>query len=175
MPNINRTLSPFLGGTGNPDTYVEPTAQYAGGDLGTTWDVGNRAYTKVAVSPSAVAIAANQLAFWSDRSNYQVTNVSTQANLGGVATSFKNNIAGIFRSAVPAGAACFILVRGYNVPVKEAGAGAPGMLLVANTGTAADALGTAIATAPGTQTIGVVTAATSGGNCNADVDISTIP
>lgn len=174
MPNVNRNLTPFLGQTGNPDTAVEPVP-YAGGDLGTSWDVNNRTYTKVTVATAATAVQPNQLAFWSDRANYVVTNVSTGANLGGVATSFRNNVAGVFRSAVPAGSGCFILIRGYNVPVREAGAAAGGQLLTANTGTNADALGTVVATYPGTQVIGVAISATSGGVCNADIDIGNIP
>jgi hypothetical protein len=176
MPNVNRSLVPFLGQTGNPDTAVETsTPGYAGGDLGTAWDYNNRTYMKVTLAAGSNAGAANQLCFWADRANYIVTNVSTQANLGGVATSFRNNVAGIIRGTVPPGAGFFILIRGYNIPVKEAGAAAGGMLLTANTGTNADALGTAVATYPGTQVIGVVVSATTGGNCGADIDIGNIP
>jgi hypothetical protein len=174
MPNVNRAISPFVN-TGNPDTAVEiPGTVYAGGDLGTAFDYNNRTYQKVTVDPAAVAVLSNQLAFWSNRALYQVTNVSTAGNIGGVAGSFRNNVAGVFRGAVPAGSQCFILLRG-PATVREAGAALPGMILVANTGTAADALGIAIGTGPGLQPLGVVTTATGGGVCTANMDIENIP
>jgi tRNA G18 (ribose-2'-O)-methylase SpoU len=189
MPNVNRIISPFLGGTGNPDTYTETASTtpgsyspYAGGDLGTAYDTNDRTYQKVTLDSGATsatpagAVAANQLAYWKDRSNYIVTNDSRFALFAGTANSFRNNVAGLFRSAVAAGANCFILQRGRQVNVKEVGSATTGMLLVASTSTtAADALGVAINTAAPCMPLGVVTTATSGTTCVADFDIPNIP
>ena len=71
-------------------------------------------------------MAANQLAYWKDKSQYIVTNDVTQANaanMAGVAwanSGFRNYVAGIFRSAVTAGRYCDILQRGRNISVSEA-------------------------------------------------------
>lgn len=189
MPNVNRIISPYLGGTGNPDTYVEQTSAvpgafspYAGGDLGTAYDTNDKAYQKVTLDSGATsatptgAVAANQLAYWKDRSNYVVTNDSRFALFANTALSFRNNVAGLFRSAVPAGANCFVLQRGRNVSVKEVGSATPGMQLVASTSTtAADALGVAINTAAPCTPLGVVITATSGTTCTADFDMPNIP
>lgn len=187
MPNVNRIISPFIG-TGNPDTYTEPVSTtpgayqpYAGGDLGNAYDFNDKAYQKVRLDSGATSatptgvVAANQVAFWKDRGNYVVTNDSRFAMFNGVANSFRNNVAGLFRAAVPAGSQCFVLIRGRQVNVKEAGSATEGMLLEANSGTNADALGVAVGTAPSYYTIGVVTTATTATVCVADFDIPNIP
>jgi hypothetical protein len=188
MPNVNRIISPFIG-NGNPDTYYEtislaPGASlpYAGGDTGNTYDSNDKTYQKVILDSGATsstpagAVAANQLAYWKDRANYIVTNDSRFALFSNTALSFRNNVAGLFRSAVPAGSTCFVLQRGRAVTVKEAGSATPGMLLVANTSTTAcDTLGVAINTAAPCETVGVVRTATSGTTCVADFDMPNIP
>lgn len=178
MPNVNRILSPFIG-SGNPDTYFE-VVQYAGGDLGTSFDYNDKAYQKVTLDSGATSatptglVAANQLAFWKDRANYVVTNDSRMALFNNVADSFRNNVAGVFRTAVPPGAGCFVLIRGRNIPVK-ASAGAAGAVMVANTGTAADASATALGTGPSYQALGTATASAAGGNISVNFDIPNIP
>jgi hypothetical protein len=188
MPNVNRIISPFLGSTGNPDTYVElpnpsPGAYspYAGGDLGNAYDYNDRTYQKVTLDSGATsatptgAVAANQVAFWKDRTNYVVTNDARFALFNNVANSYANNVAGIFRATIPPGSGCFVLIKGRAIPVKSAGATA-GMMMVANQGsTAADASGTAIGTPPPTQSIGVAIASSAGGNTSVDVDMPNIP
>jgi hypothetical protein len=187
MPNVNRQISPFVGG-GNPDTFTEPVSTtpgayqpYAGGDLGTIYDYNDKTYQKVRLDSGATAatatgvVAANQLAFWKDRSQYLVTNDSTQALFAGAANSFRNNVAGVFRSAVAAGYQCFVLTKGRQINLKEAGSATAGMILEANSGTAADSLGIAVGTGPGYIGLGVVTTATSGTTCVADFDIPGIP
>lgn len=188
MPNVNRIISPYIG-NGNPDTYTElasttPGANlpYAGGDLGTAYDSNDKTYQKVVLDSGATsatptgAVAANQLAYWKDRANYIVTNDSRFAMFGGTANSFRNNVAGLFRSAVPAGAAFFVLQRGRSVNVKEVGSATQGMQLVASTSTtAADALGVAINTAAPCTPLGIVITATSGTTCVADFDMPNIP
>ena len=180
MPNANRTQT-FYNPTGNPDTYNSATL-YVPGQLGQAYDVNDRAYQCVQLDSAATAssvtgiVAVNELAFWKDRSQYLVTNDPSQCLFGGVANSYRNNVAGIFRTAVTAGNFCNVLQRGRNINVKEAGSATAGMTLCANpSSTAADALGTAIATASPTQQIGVVVTATAANVAVADVDIPNIP
>ncbi len=191
MPNVNRTISPFIQ-SGNPDTDYQTgpfTAStpgnfipYAGGDLGTAFDYNDKAYQKVYLDSGATsgtpagAVAATQLAYWKDRANYIVTNDSRFALFSDTLLSFRNNCAGLFRAAVPAGSFCFVLQRGRNVRVKEVGSATPGMVLIPSTSTtAADALGVAINTAPNCMPIGICIVATSGTTCTADFDLPNIP
>lgn len=192
MPNVNRITSPFIA-SGNPDTDYQTGAfpgsatpgdniPYAGGDLGNAYDYNDKAYQKVyldsgatSATPSGV-VAASQLAYWKDRANYIVTNDSRFALFGGTANSFRNNVAGLFRAAVPAGSFCWVLQRGRNVNVKEAGSATQGMQLVASTSTtAADSLGVAINTAAPCTPLGVVITATVATTCVADFDMPNIP
>jgi hypothetical protein len=180
MPNANRIQSLYVS-TGNPDTVNDSTLLRPG-ELGAAYDVTDRAYQLVQCDSGATAatpagvVAANELAYWKDRSNYLVTNDSRFGLLSGIANSQRNNVAGIFRNAVTAGNYCFVLQRGRNISVKEVGSATAGMTLCASTSTtAADALGTAIGTSSPTQQIGIVVTATSGTTCVADVDIPNIP
>lgn len=188
MPNVNRNPSPYIG-NGNPDTDYQTgpfpgsgAIPYAGGDLGVAYDWNDRAYQKVyldsgatSATPSGV-VAATQLAYWKDRANYIVTNDSRFGLLGNTALSFRNNVAGLFRSAVPSGSFCWVLQRGRQVNVKEVGSATPGQVLIASTSTtAADTLGVAINTAPNCLPLGVVVTATSGVTCVADFDMPNIP
>lgn len=191
MPNVNRIISPFIA-SGNPDTDVQTgtftpatpgtNIPYAGGDLGNAYDFNDKTYQKVyldsgatSASPAGV-VAATQLAYWKDRTNYIVTNDSRFAMFGGVANSWRNNIAGLFRAAVPAGSFCWVLQRGRAVNVKEAGSATQGMILISDTSTtAAQALGVAINTAPNCMTLGVVITATAAGTCSVDFDMPNIP
>jgi hypothetical protein len=170
MPQV-ATFTPFIPGTGNPDTAYEATP-YTAGQVGKPFPWGNMTYMEVQVHSGANATAAGQVAFWQDRANNVVTNVAANALLNAVATSNRNNVAGIFRGVIPAGSYGFIVTQGTGVPVLEAGAGAGGMQLVANTGTAADALGVAIGTPAPVQQIGVVTANFSGGKVTATINIT---
>jgi len=180
MPNADRTQSVYID-TGNPDTFNASTL-YHGGDLGAAFDVADRAYQIVqcdsgatAAAPSGI-VAVNTLAYWKDRSVYLVTNDSRFGLFAGQANSFRNNVAGVFRNAVTAGNYCALLQRGRNINVKEAGSATGGMSLCSDTSTtAAQALGTAIATSSPTQQIGVVVTATAANVCVADIDIPNIP
>lgn len=191
MPNVNRIISPYIQ-NGNPDTDYQtvsynPTTPganlpYAGGDIGNAYDANDKAYQKVyldsgatSASPSGV-VAATQLAYWKDRGNYIVTNDSRFALLNNTALSFRNNVAGVFRAAVPAGSFCWVLQRGRAINLKEVGSATPGMILVASTSTtAADSLGVAINTAAPCMPLGVVRTSTSGTTCVADFDLPNIP
>ena len=180
MPNANRVQTVYMS-TGNPDT-INVTELGRMGELGQAYDWNDRGYQLVKVDSGCTAstgtgvVAANQLAFWKDRSQYLVTNNSPQALFGVVADSYRNNVAGIFRNAVTAGNYTHILIRGRNIAVKEAGSATQGMLLVANTSSvAADSLGIAVNTAATNQLLGVVRTATVTTTCYADVDIPNIP
>jgi hypothetical protein len=182
--------------TGNPDTTNiapgdwGPTATTVGmggqpGSLGIRFEAGNpfNAYQRVQLDSGAVStnltgvVAANQLAYWKDKSNYIVTNDVTQANAvpgGGAITNsgFRNFVAGIFRSAVTAGRYCDILQRGRNISVKTTGTPAIGDFLVSDTSTtAAQAATVTTGTAPTCKTIGVVVGLTVANVTPCDVDI----
>lgn len=180
MPNANRSQT-FYSPTGNPET-MNSASLYFPGQLGQAFDANDRTYQTVQLDSGATSatatgvVAANQLAFWKDRATYLVTNVAAAALFGGVANSYRNNVAGVFAMAVTAGYYCNVIQRGRAVNLKEAGSATAGMSLCANaSSTAADALGTAIATASPTQNLGVVITATSGVTCVADLDIPNIP
>lgn len=182
MPNVNTGQSAYLGSTGSFDTYQEASPGYAPGDLGVRFDSNDRSYQRVVLDSGATsstpagAVAANMLAYWKNRSTYTVTNDSRFALFNNTANSFRNNIAGVFRAAVTAGNACFVLQRGRQINVKEAGSATAGMILISDTSTtAAEGLGVAINTAPNCQTLGVVYTATAANVAVVDVDIASIP
>jgi hypothetical protein len=144
--------------TGNPDTTnitptdfgTNPTAVGMGGQpgsLGIRFEASppDRAYQRVQLDSGATAtslsgvVAANQLAYWKDKSKYLVTNDSAQA-LGGAGlgtSAFRNFIAGIFRSAVTAGNYCDILQKGRAISVKTTGSPVQGDSIVGDTSTTA--------------------------------------
>ncbi len=180
MPNNNRVQTQYVV-TGNPDT-VNTADPYFAGQIGQSFDVNDREYqfvqsdSGITAGTPAGLIAANQLAYWKDRSQYIVTNDSRQALFANTLLSFRNNVAGVFRNAVTPGNYCFVLQRGRAINVKEAGSATPGMQLIASTSTtAADTLGVAINTAANCIPLGVVITATAANVCVADLDIPGIP
>lgn len=192
MPNTNRDQTPYLP-TGNPDTtniHPLPTATDPGqnwrpGELGKAFDYNDRAYQRVKLDSGVSAsntvgvVAANQLAFWKDRSNYIVTNDKRFALLGGVANSFANNVAGVFRTAVDAGHVCDILQRGYNIPVTATAGLTAGEQVVADvTADTAYADGPInVGTAITYQVLGVCRTSSTGaaGTAYVNFDIPNIP
>ena len=183
MPNSERKQTVYVA-TGNPDTVNDATTilQYAG-QLGQGYDTNDRKYqyvqmdSGVTAATPAGAVAAGDIAYWMDRSVYKVTNGSRFALLGATASSFRNNVAGVFRNASAThGNGIFILQRGRAISVNEAGSATPGMILISDTSTtASQTLGVAINTAPQAIQLGVVRTATSAGQCVADLDIPDIP
>jgi hypothetical protein len=119
-------------------------------------------------------VAANQLAYWKDKSQYLVTNDSAQA-LGGAGianNAFRNFIAGIFRSAVTAGNYCDVLQAGQNISVKTTGSPAVGDNLVGDTSaTAAQAATVAAGTQITVMSIGKVRGINVANVTPCDVDI----
>jgi hypothetical protein len=184
MPNINRDQTLYVP-TGNPDTWSQEVLQRPG-ELGKAYDVNDRTYQRVKLDSGATAantvgvVAANQLAFWKDKANYIVTNDKRQALLGGVANSFANNVAGVFRSAVTAGHYCDILIRGRNIPVAVATADEAsvtgGVSVIADvTADTASVDGVAVGTACTYQKLGVCRTASSSNVAYADIDLVNIP
>jgi hypothetical protein len=183
--------------TGNPDTTnITPTdfgtsATAVGmggqpGSLGIRFEASppDRAYQRVQLDSGATAstsvgvVAANQLAYWKDKSKYIVTNDVAQANaanMQGVAmtnSGFRNFVAGIFRVAGTAGNYVDILQRGRAISVKTTGSPVAGDFLVSDTSTSTAQAATVTAgTAPTCKTIGVVTGAAVANVTPCDVDI----
>jgi hypothetical protein len=138
MDNIlSLTATPYIAGSGNPDTAFEVIntvagsfSPYAPGDLGKLFVQGDRIYQKVILDAGAVAVAVGQLLFWRDRSNYIVTNNADDGLLSDVPESYRNNVAGSIRGIIPVNSQFFMLIHGNNVPILEAGAATPGMMLI---------------------------------------------
>lgn len=173
--------------TGNPDTTNISSADFNSGGgqpggLGLEHESGfpDRTYQRVQLDSGATlstptgAVAANQSAYWKDKSAYIVTNDSRFA-MGGAAAAgaFRNYGAGIFRLAATAGNYIDVLKRGKNIPLKDGGNtfAAGETVILENDTTAAAFDRTAVGTAPSSQQIGVARGAASGGNVNVDVDI----
>ena len=179
MPNVNRNQTVYLT-TGNPDT-LNDSSLFRGGELGLCFDVNDRAYQIVQCDSGATAatatgvVAANQVAFWKDRSVYLVTNNTPVAQGGQTTNAYRNEVAGIFRTAVTAGNFCAILVRGRNIAVKSDGNGGVGQTCIANSGTAADVTNIAVGSAITYRPLGIMTGAAAGGNINVDLDLQNIP
>lgn len=175
--------------TGNPDTTNISSTDFNSlggqpGSLGIKFEATppDRAYQRVQLDSGATSatsvgvVAANQLAYWKDKSKYIVTNDVNQANAVNnqalTNNGFRNFVAGIFRSAVTAGNFCDILQRGRNISVKTTGSPAAGDFLVSDTSTSAAQAATVTAgTAPTCKTIGVVTGPAVANVTPCDVDI----
>lgn len=182
--------------TGNPDTTNITPADWGGtatqvgmggqpGGLGIRHETSpaSNAYQRVQLDSGAVAangvgvVAANQLAYWKNKSTYTVTNDFRQANANGtgIATAnsgFRNFVAGIFRSAVTAGNYCDILQRGQRISIATTGSPAAGDVLVSDT-TASTSRAAVVAagTAPGVKALGIATGPAVANVTPADIDI----
>lgn len=190
MANANRQSAGTIWlPTGNPDTTNISTTDFNSlggqpGSLGIRFEANppDRAYQRVQLDSGATAanavgvVAANQLAYWKDKSKYIVTNDFKQANAtsgAAVANSgFRNFVAGIFRTAVTAGSYCDVLQRGLNISVATTGSPAAGDFLVSDTtASTAQAATVTAGTAPTCKTIGVVRGAAVANVTPCDVDI----
>jgi hypothetical protein len=191
MADANRTSAGTIWlPTGNPDTTNISSADFNSmggqpGSLGTRFQASppDRAYQRVQLDSGATAsnavgvVAANQLAYWKDKSKYIVTNDFRQANATGtgiasVNSGFRNFVAGVFRSAVTAGNYCDILQRGRSISVKTTGSPAAGDILVGDTtASTAQAATVTPGTAPTVKAIGVVTGPAVANVTPCDVDI----
>lgn len=201
MPAIfGRIANPFMP-NGTPNLTNAPSPPYAPGEIGKVFvdqNTGN-GYIRVFLDSGATssttvgAVAANQLAFWKDRSKNLVTN-DPNFNDTGTPASCVNRVAGIFQTAVTAAPGtnnslgqpvqyyCDLLVYGKNVPVlaTQGVVVAPGSAVIADGTTGRSKCVTNVTTAPTQQLLGYSRSSTvSGlagtlGTFNADVNIGFI-
>ncbi len=176
--------------TGNPDTTNITSADFNSlggqpGSLGVRFEASppDRAYQRVQLDSGATAsttvgiVAANQLAYWKDKSKYLVTNDVAQANVVAgqsiaLNSGFRNFVAGVFRVAGTAGSYIDILQRGRQISVKTTGTVAAGDFLVSDTSTsAAQAVAVTAGTAPTCKTLGIATGPAVANVSPCDVDI----
>lgn len=179
MPNTNRDQTAYVP-TGNPDTWTEQTLTRPG-ELGKTHDFNDRTYQRVqldsgATSSSSVGVvAANQVAYWKDKTKYLVTNDVNQA-LGVASSAQMQFAAGIFRSAVTAGYYCDIVVRGRNIACADDGSPGVGETIIADaTSGQARVKGIALGTASTHKVLGYCRTASSANVSYNDIDIPDIP
>ena len=179
--NANRVQTIYLE-TGDPDT-VNTENLYAPGHLGAAFEKNNKSYQFVKLDSGATAavssgvVAANDLAFWKDKSSFLVTNDAAQAIGQPTANAYRNQVAGVFRAAVTAGRYCCILQSGDNIPVRATGGGI-GQTAIANSGSDADVAFEAVATQATYQPLGIgreATGDTTANMCNVDLEIPAIP
>ena len=179
MPASYPHQTVYLGQRGSFDTFNEASL-YKAGELGQrAISVDNLQYQLVQLDSGVTAntgpgvAAANQVAYWKDKSKYLVTNDGLQAVGGQGATSeFRNEVAGIIRNAATSAYYIWVLQKGRNINVKSAsGTYLAGEWSVPNTGTAADSTRVAAGTAPGIRPLGIVAGAKSGANTPVDLDI----
>lgn len=172
--------SPFL-----PVTTVGMGGQPGGLGLQHQGGWANRVYQRVQLdsgvtsATSAGLVAANQIAYWKDKTQYLVTNDVNQVNAprGQVLTNnaFRNFVAGIFRTAVTSGYACDVLQYGVSIPVKTTGSPALGDKIVSDVSTtAAQGVTVTAGTAPGVAVIGTAVGPAVANVTPVDVDIQGI-
>lgn len=174
--------------TGNPDTTNISSADFNSmggqpGSLGIKFEAGNpaRTYQRVQLDSGATAatpagaVAANQLAYWKDKSAYIVTNDSRFSMGGsGAGGGYRQYVAGVFRLAATAGYYIDICKRGLNIPVADGGnTFVAGDTVIAEADTTAAAANSInVGTAITSQVLGIARGAQSGGSVNVDLDIA---
>ena len=158
----NSKFQPAFVTGGNPASVNEQTPHLLG-QLGCTVEVGNKKWQYVLLDTGCVAaatsgvVAANDLAFWKDRTKYLVTNDLRFSEAG------RNGVAGVLGCAVTAGYGCFIQRGGRATLNQDYGTAAAGTLASAYSGTGAGAEFTAVGTYPSYFVIGVALGANSSG------------
>ncbi len=125
MPNANRNQTAYIS-SGDPESFNE-SALYKPGELGSTVTKNGKSYQLV---ESVTDGAVGQLAFWSDRDAYQVTDL--------LASSNRNQVAGIYLTTITLGNFCFILTKGFFDVLAVAGTYAAEETAIANTGVLAE-------------------------------------
>ena len=186
MP-ANRVIeSLYIGSRTSGIEGFNESSLYKEGELGgVIHTVDEKAYQLVQLDSGATAsansgvVAAGDLAFWKDKSQYLVTNDIAQA-IGAEQASQnnkRNSVAGVFTAAVTAGYFCVVQQRGRNSAVNSDG-GADFTIgdnaIAANT-TASDVDRMAAGTAPTHTVVGAVAAAESGGFTALDLQLTPIP
>ena len=125
MPNAQRNQTAYIS-TGDPNTFNE-SVLYKPGELGSIISRNKSAYQLV---ESVTDGAVGQLAFWSDRDAYQVTDL--------LASSSRNQVAGIYLGTITLGNFCYILTKGFFDVLAVAGTYAAEETAIANTGVLAE-------------------------------------
>lgn len=179
MPfNKNRDGTVYIP-TGNPET-VNYTPNYASGELGTDYSFGQKHYQIVqldsgatSASPTGV-VAANQLAFWKDRTSYLVTNDRRLAEGSNITQSYQNKVAGRFGTAVTAGNICHIQQRGIGNLLDGGNTFAVGESVIAENDLVAAADRVAVGTASTFQRLGFARGAAAAGIVSVDLDIPSV-
>lgn len=172
---LDRMRTVYYGGSGGSDPFanMNVSSLYKPGELGNVVvDVSANRRGQIVQLDSGVTsatatgvAAAGQVAFWKDKSNFLVTNDSTQANAvnapaggwgnaGNATLDAREFTAGILQLAVTGGNFTIILQRtdvkgGFNCLAAAGGTYNAGNSFVANTGTAAD--GTTVTAGTGTS------------------------
>ena len=172
--------------TGNPDTTNISSTDFNSmggqpGGLGLRFEAANpaRTYQRVQLDSGATAsapsgvVAANQVAYWKNKATYTVTNDSRFAMGGASATTYRQQVAGIFRLAATAGNIIDVCQVGQNIPVADGGnTFVAGDTVIAEADTTAAAANSInVGTAITSQVIGIARGAQAGGNVNVDIDI----
>ena len=145
----NAKFQPSFVTTGNPASVNESAAlQHLPGQLGCTVEVGNKKWQYVLLDTGAVAaatpgvVAANDVAYWKDRTNYLVTNDERMSEAG------VNGVAGVFGCAVTAGYYCFIQRGGRASVYQDTGTAAAGTVGSGSTASTCGLVFTTVGTAP---------------------------
>jgi hypothetical protein len=186
MPNSWRGSSLFLGTAGGPDsvnvvltTPAVPGSYtpYAAGNIGTTFEYQDKAYTVVVLDSGATsanpvgAPAVNQALFWKNKANRIVTNDFRQCITPTVPSVSQ---AGVLRNTPTTigsgGNMICMLIKGSAIPVV-AGTCAIGPVMVDTTASTARVI-TATST---TQPFGQATTADSAGLVTVNVDVPQLP
>ena len=183
MANRRESPIPYLGLNGTFADYDQASLYYAGA-LGQRTSQDNKEYQLVRLDSGATAsissgvVAAGDVAFWKDKSSYLVTNDIAQA-LGAVdATNDnkRNEVAGIFLSAITAGNHCFIQQGGRVSPLAASGGTYNvGNLAIAADSTVSDITTVAAGTAASHTQIGLVAGARAAGVAPVDLTLPGIP
>ena len=167
--------------SGNPDTLNVSTL-YRPGELGAVHEKNDRTYQRVRLdtgstaAPASGVVAANELAYWKDKSTYLVTNDREQAQGGSGTGSYQNRTAGVFRNAVTAGNYCDVLQRGRAINLADGGnTFAVGEIVIAEADSVGAANRLSVGTAATHMALGFARGAASGGVVSVDVDIPSIP
>jgi hypothetical protein len=183
-------VNPYMP-NGTPNLTNSPSPAYAPGEIGSAFtdqNVGGK-YLRVYLDSGATsattvgAPVAGQLAYWKNQGLSIVTNDKNQCDLG--PTAAPNRIAGVFQLApttapgvndstgAPVQYYTDLILQKGNASLAASGSVGPGQYATGNTAAnTANCVGTAVGTAPPSQTVGVWTTATvTNGIGTADINI----
>jgi hypothetical protein len=182
MPNERTLQTLYIGRDIGGIERMNVASLYKPAELGGRLAVAKKAYQLVQLDSGATAatnagvVAAGDLAFWKDRSNYLVTNDKDQAVGGPTVANARNSVCGVFTFAATAGRYCVVQQRGRR-SVRTDGGGDfdVGDFIVASSNNVADGDVTDIGTSPPVTKVGEVAAAEAAGftACELDLPVDT--